>query len=87
MFESMIEQVRKEVPLIHCITNDVTVNDVANMLLAAGGSPIMADDLGEVEEITSLCRGLVLNIGTLNQRTTASMLVAEIGRASCRERV
>lgn len=76
MFDYMIEEVRKQVPLIHCITNYVTVNDVANSLLAAGGSPIMADDLGEVEEITSLCQGLVLNIGTLNQRTTASMLAA-----------
>ncbi len=76
MFKGMIDKVRKAVPLIHCITNYVTVNDVANMVLAVGGSPIMADDLEEVEEITSLCKGLVLNIGTLNQRTTASMLAA-----------
>lgn len=76
MLDDVIEKVRKQVPLIHCITNYVTVNDVANSLLAAGGSPIMADDLGEVEEMTSLCQGLVLNIGTLNQRTTASMLSA-----------
>ncbi|QEH70319.1 hydroxyethylthiazole kinase [Cellulosilyticum sp. WCF-2] len=76
MLDDVIEKVRKLVPLIHCITNYVTVNDVANSLLAAGGSPIMADDLGEVEEMTSLCQGLVLNIGTLNRRTTASMLSA-----------
>lgn len=76
MFDYIIEKIRKQVPLIHCITNYVTVNDVANILLAAGGSPIMADDLGEVEEITSLCQGLVLNIGTLNHRTTDSMLAA-----------
>ncbi len=76
MFKGMIDEVRKAQPLIHCITNYVTVNDVANMVLAVGGSPIMADDLEEVEEITSLCKGLVINIGTLNQRTTASMLAA-----------
>ena len=76
MLDDVIEKVRRQVPLIHCITNYVTVNDVANSLLAAGGSPIMADDLGEVEEMTSLCQGLVLNIGTLNRRTTASMLSA-----------
>ena len=51
MFKGMIDKVRKAVPLIHCITNYVTVNDVANMVLAVGGSPIMADDLEEVEEI------------------------------------
>ena len=45
-------------------------------LLACGGSPIMADDENEVEEITSICNGLVVNIGTLNQRTIESMLKA-----------
>lgn len=67
------ENVRKNVPLVHCITNYVTVNDVANALLACGGSPIMADDIAEVSEITSISSALVLNIGTLNQRTIASM--------------
>ena len=63
-------------PLVHCITNYVTVNDCANILLASGGSPIMADDLGEAAEITSICAGLVINIGTLNERTIPSMLAA-----------
>jgi hydroxyethylthiazole kinase len=45
-------------------------------LLACGGSPIMADDVNEVEEITSVCGGLNINIGTLNSRTIEAMLVA-----------
>lgn len=73
MFEEIVEQVRKKTPLVHCMTNYVTVNDCANILLACGGSPIMADDEDEIEEITSICGGLVLNIGTLNKRTIASM--------------
>ena len=44
-------------PLVHNITNYVTVNDVANVLLAAGGSPIMSDDADDVEDITSICGG------------------------------
>ena len=44
MFEQIFENVRGKSPLVHCITNYVTVNDCANMLLACGGSPIMADD-------------------------------------------
>lgn len=68
--------VREQVPLVHCITNYVTVNDVANALLACGGSPIMADDIEEVSQITSISNALVINIGTLNQRTIASMLQA-----------
>lgn len=76
MFDQMIENVRNMKPLIHCITNYVTVNDVANILLACGASPIMADDALEVEEITSICNGLTINIGTLNARTIESMLLA-----------
>ncbi len=70
------QMVRKNVPLVHCITNYVTVNDVANALLACGGSPIMADDIDEVAEITSISSALVINIGTLNRRTIASMIRA-----------
>ena len=76
MLQEMLENVRAKSPLIHNITNYVTVNDCANILLACGGSPIMADDIGEVEEITSLCGGLNINIGTLNQRTIPAMLAA-----------
>ena len=76
MFKTCLENVRNSVPLIHNITNYVTVNDVANVLLACGASPIMADDEGEVEEITAICSGLNINIGTLNSRTIPSMLKA-----------
>jgi len=68
-----MEQVRAKTPLIHNITNYVTVNDVANVLLACGGSPIMADCIDEVEEITAICGGLNINIGTLNERTIPAM--------------
>jgi hydroxyethylthiazole kinase len=76
MFEQIFENVRRKSPLIHNITNYVTVNDCANMLLACGGSPIMADDLDDAVEITAICGGLNLNIGTLNQRTIPAMFAA-----------
>ena len=72
----MFENVRQKCPLIHNITNYVTVNDCANIVLACGASPIMADDKDEVSEITTVCAGLNINIGTLNSRTIASMLIA-----------
>jgi len=75
-FETILENVRSKAPLVHNITNYVTVNDCANILLACGGSPIMSDDAGEVEEITAICRGLNINIGTLNQNTIPSMFLA-----------
>lgn len=76
MKDATLAAVRRTAPLIHCITNYVTVNDVANVLLAIGARPIMADDPEEVEEITALCAGLCLNIGTLNARTIPSMIAA-----------
>ncbi|PXV96119.1 hydroxyethylthiazole kinase [Lachnotalea glycerini] len=76
MIERIIENVRSNTPLIHCITNYVTVNDVANVLLACGASPIMADDINEAAEITSICSGLDINIGTLNTRTIEAMIKA-----------
>lgn len=71
-----INNVRKHNPLIHNITNYVTVNDVANVLLACGASPIMSDAPQEVEDITTICSGLNINIGTLNERTIEAMLIA-----------
>ena len=76
VLKAMLENVRAKTPLVHNITNYVTVNDVANVLLAAGGSPIMSDDADDVEDITSICGGLNINIGTLNKNTIPSMFLA-----------
>ena len=76
MLGEIIEQNRRRRPLIHCINNYVTANDCANMLLACGGSPIMADDPDEAAEITAMCDGLVLNMGTPNPRRIEAMLRA-----------
>ena len=72
----VLGRVRTQCPLIHNITNYVTVNDVANAVLALGASPIMADDIAEAADITAMSAALVVNIGTLNSRTLASMLDA-----------
>jgi hydroxyethylthiazole kinase len=76
MFETIIENVREKHPIVHCITNYVTVNDVANIILASGGSPIMADEIEEVTDITSISKSLIINIGTINSRTIEAMLKA-----------
>jgi len=73
---ALIGEARNRVPLVHQITNYVTVNDCANITLAVGASPIMADDISEAADITAISSALVINIGTLNERTIASMLAA-----------
>jgi hydroxyethylthiazole kinase len=76
MLKECLENMRARTPLIHSITNYVTVNDCANVLLACGCSPVMADDIREVEEIVAISNGLNINIGTLNHSTIASMSAA-----------
>ena len=49
MLSACISRVRSSAPLIHCITNYVTINDVANVLLACGASPIMSDEPEDVD--------------------------------------
>lgn len=76
MLSNCFDELRKRSALVHNITNYVTVNDVANIILACGASPIMADDPEDAEEITAICGGLNINIGTLNQRTILGMFAA-----------
>ena len=71
-----LDNVRKTVPLVHNITNYVTVNDVANILLACGGSPIMSDEPEDVTDITAICSALNINIGTLHKTSIEAMLKA-----------
>lgn len=71
-----LRRIRKNRPLIHNITNYVVMNVTANALLALGASPVMAHALEEVEEMTSLARALVLNIGTLSSSWIEAMLKA-----------
>lgn len=59
-----LSAVRRSRPLVHCVSNIVTVNDCANVLLAAGASPIMAQAMEEMDEITAGCDATVLNTGT-----------------------
>lgn len=73
-FETILAAVRKRKPLVQCITNFVTVNDCANILLASGGSPTMASHLLEVEEAVRNVQALVCNMGAIDQ--VDSMILA-----------
>lgn len=73
---ALADVLRDRQPIIHCITNYVTINDCANAALAIGASPIMADDPEEAEAVTSHAQALVLNIGQLSPRKLGAMLAA-----------
>jgi len=72
----LLEHVRMKRPLVHHITNYVTVNDCANITIATGAAPVMADAPEEVCEMVTCAGALVLNIGTLNKDQIESMLLA-----------
>jgi len=71
-----LAKIRETKPLIHNITNFVVMNSTANVLLAAGASPVMAHAVNEVEEMAGFAGALVLNIGTLTDVWVESMLLA-----------
>jgi hydroxyethylthiazole kinase len=72
----LFSAVREKRPLVHHITNYVTVNDCANITICAGGAPVMADAPEEAEEMAAVAGALVLNIGTLNKAQVESMILA-----------
>jgi len=79
-FEKALVQVREKKPLVQCITNFVTVNDCANIVLASGGSPTMASHPLEVEEAVAGVQALVCNMGAIDK--IDSMILA--GKAANR---
>lgn len=76
MMPNALNNIKKNNPLIHCITNYVTVNDCANAILGIGASPLMAEDINEINEISTISKSLVINIGTLNKNQINSIKYA-----------
>jgi len=73
------DNVRHRTPMIHCITNYVTINDVANIILAAGASPAMVEHPEEAGRFVQLAQGLYLNLGTLTSEQEGAMIAAAKG--------
>ena len=74
--EETLNEIQSKNPLTHCITNSVTINDCANAVLAIGGSPFMAEDVEELEEVVAIADALVINIGKLSKDQVAAMKVS-----------
>lgn len=70
------KQLLAKSPLIHCLTNHITINDCANAVLAVGAKPIMAEHPAEVEEITASASALAVNLGNINDSRMQSMLLS-----------
>ncbi|GHV89220.1 hydroxyethylthiazole kinase 1 [Spirochaetia bacterium] len=75
----IIDAVRTQNPLVHCITNVVTVNDCANILLAFGASPAMVDVFDEAYEFARISSALYINLGTYNREQETAAVQAVLG--------
>lgn len=71
-----LKSIKEKNALTHCITNSVTINDCANAVLAIGGSPFMAEDAEELEEVVAIADVLVINIGKLSKEQIRSMKIS-----------
>ena len=78
---NLLDRVRRTAPLVQCITNFVTVNDCANIILAAGGSPTMAEDVREVEETAAAAQALVCNFGPIEKTPAMALAGKSANRA------
>src|SRR5512137_1678888 len=72
----LLERVRQQQPLVHHLTNWVTIYDCAQVVKTLGASPVMAHAPEEVEEMVGIAGALVLNIGTLTVDFVESMVIA-----------
>ena len=81
--KTVLENTQNRTPMVHSITNNVTINDCANIILAAGGTAIMAQDEREVEEITSHAQALVINMGAVRAQE-AMLRAAKIAKRNGR---
>lgn len=79
-FAACLQAVREKAPLVQCITNMVTVNDCANVLLAAGASATMAHHPLEVAEAVAGVQALVLNLGAVGDREAMYIAGREANR-------
>ena len=76
MTNNIRERVRELSPLIHCITNPISINQCANVILSAGARPMMAEHPDEVSVITRSAGALLLNLGNFTDVRARSMLIS-----------
>ena len=73
---NIIEKVKTDKPLIHCITSPIAINDCANLVLIAGARPIMAEHPEEVSDITAMAEGLSVSLANITDARARSVMIS-----------
>lgn len=84
-FQRARAAVKETSPLIHCITNPISINDCANAVLALGAKPIMAEHPKEVEGITEIAKALAVNLGNITDARAESIFLS--GKKAAESRI
>ena len=74
--KSSLSQLKEKKPLVLCLTNYVTMDLMANSLLALGAAPLMSESIDEIEELVTISQAVYINIGTLNEAFMERALLA-----------
>lgn len=74
-----LQSLKDKNPLVHAITNYVTINDCANILISIGASPAMCESADEAYEFSKISQAIYLNIGSLTKEQEHAMLQAVKG--------
>ncbi|MCL2025240.1 MAG: hydroxyethylthiazole kinase [Leptospirales bacterium] len=82
-YADLLDMLKSKTPLVHQITNYVTVNDCANVTICIGASPVMSHAVEDVRDMIAIADALVLNIGTLDESQIKGML--EAGKAASKK--
>ncbi len=72
-------------PLIHCITNHISINDCANIVLSVYGQPMMAEHYKEVSDITASSDALAVNLGNITDDRMKSIMIS--GKRAYEEKI
>lgn len=81
--KKILKDVKEQKPLIHCITNPISINACANVILSLGAKPIMAEHKSEASEITRTADSLLLNIGNITDMRKKSIKISAVTAKKC----
>ena len=80
--KTVIDDIRKKIkennPLIHCITNPISIRECANVILSVGARPMMAEHPDEVETVTKSAGALLINLGNLTEARASAIRISAV---------
>ncbi len=78
MIDDILKKIKESNPLIHCITNPISIRECANVILSVGARPMMAEHPDEVEAVTKSAEALLINLGNLTEARASAIRISAV---------